>query len=264
MDMFSVNFNGSIIRSATVIALIFIAVSSTLGQGNNADCFEVKHLDFFGLDKVAHVWPDDEIDELLNLEDKQPEHRTSFLIPMIVKQLAEYHPCIKKRTDFERYNKLIALYLKIRRGEPSALRSMSFFDSQLDMIRNDFYKQVNDDELLLEMIYSMDDGPLTGEDAKVFPKNGKASVAVTRFGNIKLSQGNERIYVGAFDKNNQPMWIRILKGTMPERYLKNLHQGKIELNEFEIASIITIFADGESLKIYVRPNGRFMFYTHSW
>ncbi len=252
-----------IILSLSCLCLFF-ASALVFGQKKDSACFEIKHLDFFGIEKLDIDWPDTEIDGLLKADDYQPTHSTSFFVPMVVKELAAYHSCTKNKTNTERLKKLVNLYIKLRKGNLSSLTSDMPFDKVLEIIRQDFYDQVNDDELLDQMIYSMDDGPLTGEATKIFPKDIEPIIVQTQFGSIKLAQGKERVYAGAFDKNEKPLWIKILKGTVPERYLKNFQPEKIELNEFEAASILTFFADGERVKIYVRPNGRFMFYTHSW
>ncbi len=245
------------------LCLLF-ASHSILGQNKDRGCFEFKHLDFFGLDGREINWPKSVIDQLLESEDNTPAYRTSFLVPMIVKQLSVFHSCTKKDIDVNRFKKLVNLYLKFRHGKPQSITPSLPIDEVLALIRKDFDDQINDDELLQQMIYSMDDGPLAGEISRSFPTNGKPFVIRTQFGTLKLSQVNERLYAGAFDKNEKSLWSRILKGTVPEHYLKNFDTHKIELKEFEAAGILSLSADGERLKIYFRPDGRFMFYTYSW
>lgn len=249
------------------VATVLILSLSVLVKGQQTptrDCFEIRYLDIFGLDKVEVSWPDSEIDGLLlKVQDKSVNERR-FLIPIIVKQLAEYHSCIKKRSDLERFRKLTQLYLQIRPGVDDKLRSFSFTDQQLELIRRDFYEQVNDDELLHQLIYTMDDGPLQGELAKSIPRSGKPIILPTKFGELRVLQSKGRIYVAGFDKKDKLLWARILRGTVPERYLKTFDPQKIDLREFEAAGRLSFFADGERVNIYFRPNGRFLYYTHSW
>lgn len=262
------NLNRYTLISSVLPFLIIIFAAACLsvsGQANGSECFEVKYLDFFGFKGQKVSWPDSEIEGLLQSKDNQPTHSTNFLVPMIVKQIAEYHSCGNNKSDSDRFRKLVKLYLKFRRGKPESLVPTISADKAIELIRKDFYDQVNDDELLHELIFTMDDGPFKGENAESFP-TGKDIVPViinTRFGSIKFVQAKERIYFGALDKNDKMLWLKILQGASGQ-YLKTFSPEKINLEEFEAVGCLTLFVNGERLTVYLRPNGSFIYYTHSW
>ncbi len=146
---------------AITIAFVLSLAFSAYAQQTSTDCFEIKHLDFFGIDKVNTTWTVEDINQMLKLQDEGGAD-SYFLIPLIVKQLAEYHSCERNRTDTDRYSKLEMLYLNLRPKIANNLAAASSRDGRLEIIRQDFYDQVDNDEMMHRLIYTMDDGPFVG------------------------------------------------------------------------------------------------------
>ena len=74
-----------------ILTILFLAINLTIfGQESN-DCYKIKYLDFFGLDKMEIIkWPESELDGLSKMDfakDRgKSEIKTNFIIPMIVYQ----------------------------------------------------------------------------------------------------------------------------------------------------------------------------------
>ena len=238
--------------------------ATAIGQTTTDNCFEAKYLDLFGLASKDVHWSDSDINGLLTQVRNEPSNH-KFLIPAIVKQLADYHPCRKKlEYNQERFLNLVGLYVGIR-GEPiKFVWEYSFIDNHIEAIRKDFYDQVLNDKMLPSLIYTMDDGPLQGEIVSKFPTSKPISSAATPFGEIQFIAQASRLYAVAVNKSGKTLWARILKGTNPNRYLTRISPGPIAVDKYEAVVVVSPFVDGERLSMYVRPNGSFVFYTHSW
>lgn len=247
--------------NAIVLSCIFFG--SSLGQAGQETCTEIKHLDFFGLRNIEFSWPMSEIDGLLISEHTKPLERTNFLIPMIVKQLADYRSVCSPSIDDARFEKLVFLYLQSRNYAPAKMSSHPI-DEQLEFIVKDFYAQVEDDKLLPYMLSGFDDGPLKGELARTMPERAQIIKVKAKFGDLQIAAYKDRIYVGAFDMKGKRLWVRILRGTHSSRYLKRFDSSKISVSEYDAATVLTLITDGEKLTLFTRPNGRFVFYSHSW
>lgn len=248
---------------ASLLLVATIAMSSH-GHEPNELCTELKHFDFFGLNDIKPSWSESDLDALFKQakETRSPE-KTNFLIPPLVRQIAEYDPKCSKRQDIERFSKLTSLYLLIRGYETTAFSHLPI-EKQIDFVRTDYYQQVDNDKLLFYMLAGFDDGPLEGEITTEFPTEKLKNTAKTEFGHISFAQTEEKLFVAAFDANNKLLWSRILKGAVPAGYLSRIGIGSVDVKAYEAAIVIEVFVEGERLRIYVRPNGRFIFYTHSW
>ncbi len=245
----------------SIAILCFYGISFC--QNTASDCFEIKYLDFFGLDKIErHEWTEDELDELIASDNTESQNRTNFLIPFIVWQLKEFHPNCNKSPNRTKFDKFVKLYFKIRMQNNSNVRDQNI-EEQLALIRDDFYTQLNDDKLLPYMRYTMDDGPLYGEIPKVIPKSKSPQSVETNFGKIILIKTSNRVFLLAKDTQNKIIWSRIMTGANPTRYLRNLN---FVPNSVEVTSLSTIIhlQTSERLKLYLRPDGKFIYYAHSW
>lgn len=252
-------------QSLLFLILTFFAFANfAVAQSLDKDCFEVKYFDFFGLDsKIKINWSDAELNELLKISQSQNENNTSFLVPLIVFQLKDFHPDCNKSIATERFNKLVSLYFKIRQKDVSILENKTIAE-QLNFIREDYYSQLQDERLLSRMRYTMDDGPLYGEIPKSVPKSKPLESIATDFGKLSIIKSNNRIFLIARDKENKRIWSRIIKGTNPDRYLRNLKFDKDSIEKTSLATIINFYSEGERLNLYLKPNGKFMYYFHSW
>lgn len=251
-------------QSLLFLLAFFVFANFAVAQNIDKNCFEVKYFDFFGLDdKIKINWSDNELSELLNTNYSQNENNTSFFIPLIVFQLKDFHPNCDKSIDTERFNKLVSLYFKVRQKDVLILENKAIAE-QLNFIRKDYYSQLEDERLLPYMRYTMDDGPLYGEIPKTVPKTKPLELISTDFGKLTIIKTNNRIFLTATDKANKRIWSRIMKGANTDRYLENLKFDKNSVEKTSLATIVHFYSEGERLNLYLKPNGNFMYYFHSW
>jgi len=247
-----------------IILLFLIFSSNSYAQKIDKDCFEIKYLDFFGLDEIDKInWSDSEINELLKTDYSSKFDNTSFLIPILVRYLKDFHPNCNKSIDIERFNKLVALYFKIRLKDVSVIKN-KLIEEKLNFIRDDFYNLAQDLKALPKMIYGWNDGPLYGETPKNVPKLSPLEIIATDFGELQIFESNSQIILVATNKENKTIWSRVMNGTNPDRYLKNLKFDKVSIQKTSLATIVNCYSEGERLNLYLKPNGKFMFYFHSW
>ncbi len=251
----------------SLIFIIFALLNFTnytFAQKAEKNCFEVKYLDFFGLDKIDEIdWSVAEINELLKTDYSAKFEDTRFLIPFLVRYLKDFHPACNKLIDAERFNKLVTLYFKVRIEDILPIKNKSI-EEKLNFIRDDFYTLVQDVQSLPRMTYGWDDGPLYGEIPRSMPKSKPLGTISTDFGDLSISESSNQIFLVATDKKNKIIWSRIMKGANPDRYLRNLKFDKVPLEKTSLATIINFYSEGERLNLYVKPNGKFMYYFHSW
>lgn len=231
------------------------------GQAVLKPCPPQRHFEFFSLVGKRVRWPDSELAGLLGSEYAKPYEKTNFLIPPLVLQINEFDPKCQTADDVARLEKLLAIYLQIR-SIPSGRISQLSIGDRVEFVRRDFDQQVSDDTLLPKMIATFDDGPLYGKDLAKSPK-GKGVDAPTNFGKMSFFRLGDGIAVAAFTRKNTLLWAKRLTGTVPERYLQKFSE-PIEVTSSETATVVSLFVDGEKLCLYTRPDGRFIFYSHSW
>lgn len=246
------------------IFLISTFTFQIVAQNVANGCFEIKYLDFFGLDKIDRPdWSDKELSELLEMNYAEKFENTRFFIPMLVRYLQDFHPNCNKSIDEIRFNKLVDLYFKVRLKDGSAIQNKSV-EEKLNYIRDDFYNLVKDDKSLPQMQFTFDDGPLYGETAQVSPTTKPLESISTDFGKLSILEANNHIFIVATDKNDKPIWSRIMKGANPDRDLQNLKFDKTPMTKTSLATIVGFYSEGERLSLYLKPNGEFMYYYHSW
>ncbi len=247
-----------------VIFAFLIFTNYTFAQKAEKNCFEVKHLDFFGLDKIDEIdWSVEEINDLLKTDYSVKYDDTRFLIPILVRYLKDFHPVCNKSIDTERFDKLTTLYFKVRIKDISPIKNKSV-EEKLNFIRDDFYVLVQDVQSLPRMTYGWDDGPLYGEIPKSVSKSKPLEKITANFGELSISESNNKILLVATDKQNKIIWSRVIKGANPDRYLRNLKFEKDAMEKTSLATIFHFYSEGERLNLYLKPNGEFMYYYHSW
>ena len=83
------NVSNKIKCSVFVTLAFLIFASNTFAQKADKSCFEVKYLDFFGLDKIDEInWSDKEISGLIETDYFKKFDETRFLIPFLVRSIA--------------------------------------------------------------------------------------------------------------------------------------------------------------------------------
>lgn len=258
------NFNNKTQFSVFFILAFFVSANFAVAQNADKDCFEIKYFDFFGLNAESNInWSDAELNELLKMNNSQNEIKTSFLIPPIVFQLKTFHPNCNKSIDIKRFNKLFSLYFKIRHKDVSLLENKTIVE-QLNFIREDYYSQLQDEQLLSHMRYTMDDGPLYGEIPKNIPESKLSESITTDFGKLTIIKSNDQVFLIGTNKENKTIWSRMMRGTNPNRDLRNLRFDDSPVEKTSLATIIHFYSEGERLNLYLNPDGKFMYYYHSW
>lgn len=226
-------------------------------------CVKLDNYQFFVPDEIGEPgWTEETLTTLIEREDgKDP---TSWMVPVIVRELTEYAPACGARPVDKKFDLLIKLFSAIRRDKRLTSNVITVA-KQVRLIRDDFQRQINNDRLFPYLILTFDDGPFSGEIVRAGSERGGISKDVAAsFGKLRFSNANDRVIVTAFDKRRKPIWSRILNRTNPDRYLRAARLDMLTVQRTKFVVVATTSVDGERLNVYVRPNGRFMYYTHSW
>ncbi|WP_177764423.1 hypothetical protein [Flavobacterium sp. I3-2] len=211
-------------------------------------------------------WSESELDGLSKMDfanDRgQSEIKTNFIIPIIVYQLKEYHPNCKKNIDSTYFNKISEIYLKIREIDSTEFPQKSIAE-KIDFLRADFYSQVENLEYLPKMTTTFDDGPFYGVD---FTENSALKLIKTqetKFGTLVVSKANDKTILTSKDKNGNIIWQKSITG-LSDRNLTELHftENPIEYNS--VATVAHMYSEGERFTLYLKSDGSFMYYFHSW
>ncbi|TDO29232.1 hypothetical protein [Sediminibacterium goheungense] len=250
--------------------LLFFTIlfcTSTITAQPQSTCFEIKHLEFFDIQQTDTIqWPVSEIDQLLSTDftkDITGIHpKTNFLIPFIVYQLKNYHPSCATQTDTVRFRKLKELYCKIRQQDVSALNSQPII-TQLETIRADYDAQVQTDSLLPYMMYTIDDGPFYGTIPTTIPDYKKGSSYTTPFGTLYITKHTEKIFVTVLNTKDQHLWTRMMtvNGNRP---LTELEFSGKDIFTSSLGYALRMVAEREALTLFLKADGGFRYYYHSW
>jgi hypothetical protein len=252
-------------QTLLIISLFFLTVAA-FGQ-TKQNCFEIKYLDFFGVEELDTMkFSSSELDQLLITDlaknEKEKARKTNFLIPFIVMQLKGYYPTCSTNIDTSTFRKLKQLYFKIRQSDISIIKGKSI-SNQLEYIRQDFYSQVQNDTLLPFMNYTLDDGPFYGQQSKYIPNYKKGTAYTTDFGTLFITKYPNKIFVTVINKQGKHLWTRIMTGNS-NRQLTEINLSKENITKTSLGYTIGMFSEGEALKLYLKSNGDFRYYFHSW
>lgn len=250
--------------SLQIVALLLWS-STSFGQ-TNTNCFEIKYLDFFGLESLDTLkFPASELDQLLITnfaEDKDEQARkTNFLIPLIVLQLKTHYPGCLSSSDTSTFRKLKQLYFKIRQSDLSIINDKPIAN-QLDYIRQDFYSQVENDSLLPFMTAVVSLGPLYGQQSKIIPNYKKGNAYIADFGTLFLTKNATKTFVTVVDKRGKHLWTRILTGSFNQN-LTEISLSKEDIKKTSLGYTIRMLSEGDDLILYLKSNGDLRYYLHS-
>lgn len=248
-----------------LFSLLFLTLTSFAQTKTN--CFEIKHLDFFGLESMDTLkFPTSQLDQLLTTDltkDKKGQIRkTSFLIPLIVLQLKGYYPTCSTKTDTSTFRKLKQLYCKIRQSDISLINNKPIA-AQLEYIRQDFYHQVQNDSLLPFMIYTFDDGPFYGQLATTIPNYKEGTAHAAGFGTLFITKYPNKVFITVLNKQGKHLWTRMMTGNT-NRELTEINLSKENIKKTSLGYTIRMFSEGELLTLYLTHDGDFRYYFHSW
>lgn len=248
--------------------LLFTICLTSCGQNpKSKECYEIKYLDFFGLDKMEIVkWPESELDELLKMDSNEKkenaEIKTSFIVPMIVYQLKEYHPNCTTKIDTVYFNKIFEIYLKIRAIDSNKLLKKSI-EEKIDFVRDDFYYQVENVNYLPKMTTTFDDGPFYGEDFHDKSELKPIQIQETKFGTLAVSKVDDKTILTSKNKNGEVIWQKSITG-LSNRNLTELNFNENPMEYNSVATVVHMYSEGERFTLYLKNNGSFMYYFHSW
>ena len=250
-----------------ILTILFLAINLTLFGQESKDCYEIKYLDFFGLDKMEIIkWPESELDGLSKMDfakDRgQSEIKTNFIIPIIVYQLKEYHPNCNKKIDTSYFNKISEIYLKIREIDSTEFLKKSITE-KVDFLRADFYSQIKNVDYLPKMITTFDDGPFYGVDYKEESELKPSKTQETEFGTLVVSKADDKTILTSKDKNENIIWRKAITG-LSGRNLTELHFTENPMEYNSVATVAHMYSEGERFTLYLKSDGSFMYYFHSW
>ena len=254
-------------RHFTVIFLSILCLSTSVRGQSKDDCFEVKHLDFFGIEDLDTVrWPNSQLDDLLKTDfDKDVKgkvRKTNFLIPFIMMQLKDYYPSCSGSTDTVTFRKLKQLYFKIRKQEVSSIDNQPT-SKQLEIIRDDYYAQVQNDSLLPFMAYSLDDGPFYGQHPGNIPDYKKGASFKMDFGTLYITKESGSTFLTVFDNQGGHLWTRMMTG-YEDRPLGEIKFYEKDIWKTSLGYQLRMFSEGEALNLYLKNDGDFRYYFRSW
>jgi hypothetical protein len=252
-----------------ILTIFFLTLNLTLfGQESDSeDCYEMKYLDFFGLDEMEIIkWPQSELDGLMKMnftKDRgQSEIKTNFMIPMIAYQLKEYHPNCNTEIDTTYFNEISGLYLKIRDIDSTKLLNKTIAE-KIDFIRTDFYSQVENVDYLPKMTMTFDDGPFYGiefdQESELKPTKSQE----TKFGTLSVSKVADKTILTSKNKNGEIVWQKSITG-LSDRNLSELHFTENPMEYNSVATVAHMYSEGERFTLYLKNDGNFMYYFHSW
>lgn len=233
-------------------------------------CFEVKYLDFFFPERMDTVnatkWPATQLDKLLltdfTKDTEEKSKKTNFLIPFIVLQLKDYYPTCPRLSDTATYRKLTQLYSKIRQQDFLKLKRKPM-SAQLKFIRQDFYKQVQNDSLLPYMSFTVDEGPFYGLLSKYFPDYKEGQSYKTDFGTLFITNKSSKVFISVLNKEGRHLWTRIMTG-YSNRPLSEISFSEKDIFKTSLGYQFRMVSEGKALNLFLKSNGEFRYYLHSW
>ncbi len=252
-----------------ILTILFLSLNLTLfGQESDSkDCYEIKYLDFFGLDQMEIIkWPQSELDGLLKMDFEKDRNgspiKTNFIIPSIVYQLKEYHPNCNTEIDTIYFNQIAKLYLKIRDIDSTKLDDKSITE-KIDFLQTDFYSQVENVDYLPKMTFTFDDGPFYGVEFEQESELNPIKTQETDFGILSVSKFKDKTILTSKNKNGELIWQKSITG-LSERNLTELHFTENPMEYNSVATVAHMYSEGERFTLYLKTDGSFMYYFHSW
>lgn len=252
-----------------ILLIILLATSlNSFGQNSEMkDCYEIKYLDFFGLDQMEVVkWPESEMKGLMKMDFKKDRGystiKTNFIIPSIIYQLKEYHPNCKTEIDTLYFNQISKLYLKIREIDSTEITKKSIAE-KIDFMCADFYKQVENVDYLPKMTMTFDDGPFYGVEFEQESELKPIKTQETDFGLLSVSKVEDKTILTSKNHNGKVIWQKSITG-LSDRNLSELHFTENPMEYNSVATVAHMYSEGERFTLYLKKDGSFMYYFHSW
>ena len=136
-------------------------------------------------------------------------------------------------------------------------------EEKIDFIRTDFYKQVEDINYLPKMTMTFDDGPFYGVPFEEPSVLRTIEMKETNFGFLTVSKVDDKMILTSENKNKKIIWQKIITGRSNRKLTELKFSNKpIEYNS--VATVIHMSSEGERFTLYLKKDGSFMYYFHSW
>jgi hypothetical protein len=246
-------------RNVLLTVIIFLSLAHP--APSQTPCVELKNFEFFTRD-TKERWSESALETLIKARPSADSG--GWVVPVIVEQLARYEPACGGNQVDRKFELLLRLYATVRNLPRLEDVSLTPYD-KLTLVRQDFQIQLNNDQGFARLIYTTDDGPLAGKPtsaARTRPVASRDHVAP--FGKLRFSNTRTGVVVTALGRRGKVLWSRSLQGMNPKRALKEAQLETLSVEQTDFVVVARIVVDGERLTLYARPNGRFMYYYHSW
>ncbi len=203
--------------------------------------------------------------EMSSLGDKKIESATIY-IPMLIKEIERYY------ADYNLDGSEKSILLEISKIFSKIWSNESFVisneSSEIEVCQKvnliiDRYHQVSqDDSEFYKMIFTFDDGPFMGIDTDL-ELNKIKEISIDDKKLILRGNGSENT-LEVKDKSGQLLWRKIISRS-EEYKITNLvfADDPIRVNN-ELGYKIALYGDGELVQLYLRKNGAFRLFFHSW
>ena len=86
---------------------------------------------------------------------------------------------------------------------------------------------------------------------------------MTNFGTLFITKYSSKVFVTVINKNGKHLWTRIMTGNS-NRQLTEIDLSKENIRATSLGYTIRMFSEGEALTLYLKSNGDFRYYFHSW
>ncbi|MGH1436460.1 MAG: hypothetical protein ACRBG0_18600 [Lewinella sp.] len=235
-------------------------------ENDKQHCYYIKFLDFYGVDSSQEVaiWSNDDISQFSHrLTDSYDVTNPNFLIPVIIAQLPSYHSNCNANIDTSTLDNLTRLYGLLSKTPFSKLLNADK-DTQIDNVRNSFYHLVEKDSLVSEMLFTMDDGPFTGEnisDSVIL--TGPIRTVQLPLGTLSIYEQLNKVILEYKGTSNRVTWRKAITYNDNE-YLSDLFIPDEIITTSSLAIEVNIYLNKEKVSLFIRKTGGFMFYFYSW
>lgn len=252
-----------------LLAFLFLMDNTDL-MGQDTKCYPVKYLDFFGLEDMKPVrFSLETIEESLTMDLTKPVSQltpdtsvhTNIIIPFIVYQLESLHPACNPAIDSSYLDKLFAIFCRVRWLD---FNNYSIFspEEKIDFMREDYYKQAEDDRILPYMLFTIDNGPFQGIDFLEKSKLDSIQEFATTFGKILTAVFDSYSIIAAYSTEDELLWMKKMTG-QDNTKIENLTYRGVEHNN-SLCQILLFYSGEKKLTLFLKYDGRFMFYLYEW
>jgi hypothetical protein len=143
-------------------------------------------------------------------------------------------------------------------------RDNNTFCQGLNKLKQAFYALCEDDNVFYQMIYTLDDGPFYGLNTDLtFPI--KDSLKLDDIdAKMYLREQGDTCTLELVDRNGQTKWKKIVARS-DEYYIRDVGFANEPVRDKnELGYKIGFFGSGEFIHLYLRTDGAFRLYYHSW